>query len=365
MASPCTNGSRKKQTAPESFTIDTGAICFLLGLDSPICALLDTIPSLVGQPWKQIIKGIASELFSIIVDQVTGQVNTADFCSLTRPSLPSEITYTDIFALFASYIPPLSFVVSADSILAKITAYYLYEKWNQYCECIPEEPPERDDSQPFPPFDGNRTAPCQAAEALQGYIDTVIEDQNASAALYGSVSGYWASFSNTVGINNEVTESVYNSFLNSNSTDPYYIISESPITNKRAAFRTQFRYLCLKMPAIIYPEWKEGKYYQVGSRTDLDFLGGFAIGTFRTGHQEITFDFSECCPPPPPPPPKIPDENDCVPVPPPDFCRLNPSSPLCTNVPPNPNGAEPIEIEVDDYICGQGFIKKNIGWIRQ
>jgi hypothetical protein len=121
-------GSKKQDSAPVTFKVNTGAICFLLNIDSPICELLDKIPSLVGESWKEILKEVAGSAFSFINSD---DVDTAAFCAVNPPRLPPDITYAEVFQLIASYVPPFNLVASSSPILKKISDYYLFTKWRR------------------------------------------------------------------------------------------------------------------------------------------------------------------------------------------------------------------------------------------
>lgn len=140
--SGCIYGAQKKVSAPSLFSPDdTSSICFLLGVESLVCPLFDAIPALIGKPWKKVIIRLATRLINIAINQATDQIETAVFCTIDPPPLPSDITYDEVFLWLASYIPIIGGFADSDPLLNKITALYLYQKYFEYCECAPPPPP--------------------------------------------------------------------------------------------------------------------------------------------------------------------------------------------------------------------------------
>ena len=138
----CRNGSTKKTEAPPYFDVRTGAICVLLGLpDSPLCQLLDTVPAIIGKPWKAILKETAKNLGKIIINTENNLIDTAAFCELEPPPMPDEINYAEVAGWIASYVPIVGLLPIDEPLIKKITAIYLHNTWLQYCKCKDKKNP--------------------------------------------------------------------------------------------------------------------------------------------------------------------------------------------------------------------------------
>lgn len=141
----CLYGSKKKPDAPPSFTVDTGVACFLFGVENYLCRYLDLIVAKGGGSVKGFIKALIKRLIGQILED---DIQTQPFCEFGVPALPEDINYFDVFGCFVG--------TGCDALLEKITAFYHYAKWFQFCECIPNPPPS-----PYPspnpdiPFDPN------------------------------------------------------------------------------------------------------------------------------------------------------------------------------------------------------------------
>lgn len=364
--SNCLFGSRKKESSPESFTFDVGAICFLIGVDSPICPLLDRIPELIGVPWRVALRLVAVELLQVAVDSVTETVPTSPFCEARRPTLPPEITYQDVFEFIASYVPPFSVVASPNALLEKITKYYLFQKWNELCECKPKEPlTSPENIEPIPPF----TARCAASAVYQNQINQGIANGNSRNASFSN--GILAYFRASLGGGGRVflTEAEYDNYLPSREAQfngTYETVGdevrsgfqESPDINSLG---------CLSIESIGGNVYSIEQSYRLISNSNGQVLSdGEILGVQRYQPYVVRYDDNVCCPPEPETPIFPPEPENCIPVPPPIFCELFPDSPLCANVPPlNGNGCEPVSIVVADYDCANGASTKTVEWLKE
>lgn len=362
--SNCIYGSKKRDGSPEQFTINTGAICFLLGLDNVICPLLDKIPSVVGKPWKEIIKTVAKEGLGLAVDQLTGQIETQYFCERPAPPPPSDINYIDVFDFIASYVPPLSIVASGDGLLKKITSAYLHQKWYDLCEC---KKPEKDNSPaPSSPF----SPACPASSALKEQVDAFVARSyqnlgNKGYAIVENTTDNLDDFPRGGIIFQSSSRSDAENRLDEVLRDANY--SSSGYTKE--ATITGFDYIdyigCVKITRSTYSVSREGTVYTLYDADGNDGRYIFFYEETQAPAPKFFFDDSDCCPDPPPAPdPQYPlPPQNCVPTPPPKYCELFPDDPLCSNVSPASNGnCEEIEIEVDDYDCADGSIKKKVKW---
>lgn len=358
--SSCLYGSQKKTSAPSSFSVDSGAICFVLGLDNVICPLLDKIPSVIGKPWKEIIQTVAKDGLGLAVDVITGQIDTSSFCSSPAPALPSDITYADIFNFIASYVPPFSIVASGDDLLGKISKYYLYEKWYVHCECKKKEPLPKPDAPPtIPPFVGA----CSASQSRASQLNNLINETNGNNAVGGEFIYSWWLGTIYSAPANQISEAQYNATKNSLLTDSdLEILSVSSDNSGRNMIGDNYTFGCLKARGVggdstfYYTQWR---FRRISTQQIFDRYLGYDMRHLRT----LTWDETGCCPPPVPPPPVLPPPpQNCVPVPPPRYCELFPDDPMCANVPANPCATSPTSIQVVDYDCVGLSISKTVLW---
>lgn len=363
----CLYGSQKKTSAPASFSIDSGAICFVLGLDNVICPLLDRIPAVVGKPWKEIIQTVARDGLGLAVDLITGQIDTSSFCSSPAPALPSDITYADVFNFIASYVPPFSIVASSNNLLDKIAKYYLYDKWFVHCECKNKElePPPNAPS-PVPPFVGA----CANSSAHQLPVNQAINGVNSHNSSGVNQEVRWDMLNSAIGfLQTYQSKAEYEAHL-ANFRDGTPIMYEEAEIYYPANQSTQnSTFGCLKMTRSGGNE----NSYSITFRPD--FYGSPSSDTYVMSRyiktaKRISWNESDCCPPPPPPPRPVlpPPPQNCVPVPPPRYCELFPNDPMCANVPENsscppcPPVVSPTSIQVIDYDCTNLSINKNVLW---
>jgi len=365
----CLFGSKKQASAPVTFKVNSGAICFLLNIDSPICELLDKIPSLVGESWKEILKEVAGSAFSFVNSD---DVDTAAFCSVDPPPLPPDITYAEVFQLIASYVPPFNLVASSSPILKKISDYYLFTKWQEFCECkdkdddIPE--PDRDDDgfeQPTPlpriglddspnacPPNADRIAANEQIEQLENAnndvknaTDSNNQDErsrNNRQALEEKIAVFIANYGGTIPIDE-------NYFIEVNS-------DERP-TSQEDDFTITSGCIDIQVIGLLGFQYGIENFTVALNDIEGNFIDRLAVirlyqkpFLYRIG----TIDISKCnCEPPKPP--KVPEEGggegcECIPVPPKRFCALFPEDPLCANVPDKEGEpSEPTEIEVASF----------------
>lgn len=177
----CLCGSTKKQNAPSSFdTNNIGAFCVLFGLEGDLCRLLDLIPEATVKLFsfnfaeedtldlfEDILKLVGKKAFQLLIDEITGQIDTQSFCSKPPPPLPEPPTFQDVFKYIAEAVPLLgAFFQTADivlgdntNLLEKVVGFWLYEKWFEFCEC---RKCEEEDPPNFPP---PYTAKCSSSQA--------------------------------------------------------------------------------------------------------------------------------------------------------------------------------------------------------
>jgi len=162
----CSKGfiSVPKANAPERFSLQTGLICNLFGVQHPLCKWVDEL--LPELPFSDVGKDIAKRLrnklknkissklleeFGIpsqihilkdfekkikevnqIIDDVWdtiqgGEISTLEFCLAGKPNLPESINWGDIFLAFSRVYP--------DSLLNKLSQIIAFEKYFELCEC--------------------------------------------------------------------------------------------------------------------------------------------------------------------------------------------------------------------------------------
>jgi len=373
----CLIGSQKQVSAPETFKVNTGAICFLLNIDSPICELLDKIPSLVGEGWKEILKEVAGSAFTFVTSD---DVDTAAFCAVNPPPLPPDITYIEVFQLIASYVPPLSLVASSSPILKKISDYYLFTKWQEFCECKKEEEEEDDDDDDDDGYrqkksrlprlelddgtSGSAACPSNSDRTIANNILADIEDigrrakaeANEDNALQRSlvsrsifeqrIQDFIDNYGGSVPIDNN-----YN--INTNSETEPSQTGEENFSRGAGCINLELRQI-------------NGFSFDIEAYdVELFNIEGASVttlSTVRIYRRAVRFvldnvDISQCnCDEEKPP--KVPkrktqeeeEECDCIPIAPKRFCELFPSDPLCANVPDKEEECgEPTEIEVEAY----------------
>lgn len=141
MVEVCRWGSRAKADAPESFSLETGVLCSILGIASPGCKAADSIlPSLfplINLPGK--VGKAIREVYLVVSSLPDEFVPTADFC-VHPPIFPTSVpNWLDVVGAFSGLWP--------DALVGKMAEVYAYERWFQYCECVPRPPID----QPPPP----------------------------------------------------------------------------------------------------------------------------------------------------------------------------------------------------------------------
>lgn len=343
----CLYGSQKKPDSQAFFSVsDSGAFCSLLNINATICPLLDIIPSLIGLPWRKIIEKIGKASFSLLLSEATGQIDTAIFCSLEPPKLPDDINYADVFAWILSYVPVIGGFVIDDPLLKKITAYYLYAKWFELCECKkrPEIEPPDGSIDNIPPF----LPSCDASAIYQSVIQGAIDLANQRNINQGGTLANFISFSDGGSVN-FITRTQYNNAL------AYYLSPPAPLflsseSTSISGFQTNYSAStigCMQFATRGGFYYSNLRVFQIGNsstgRVDAKYLG---VDIFQT--QQIKYSESNCCPIPPPPTLKPPTSQN-PPIAPPDFCDLFPNNPLC---PQNPCDIESINILLFDG-CGK------------
>ena len=330
----CLYGSQKKPDSQAFFSVnDSGAFCSLLGINATICPLLDIIPSLIGLPWRKIIEKIGNASFSLLVSEATGQIDTAIFCSLEPPKLPDDINYADVFAWILSYVPVIGGFSSDDPLLKKITAYYLYTKWFELCECkklVPKEPlqdPLNPYVNPLLPInaDAFECSPVYYQNAIS--MNTLIE----SANRYNILIAERAALSNQRESNYYFGEALP---YVENVRSQGFVVEDAPDIIREAA-----GYSISGVPqyiGCISYELKISAYKMVirgrfkrNQSTQISYYG-YDIG-YETEvvlpYRYYVIDISQCNCDPKPPNPFITKDNP--PIPPPDFGDLFPNNPLC------------------------------------
>lgn len=367
----CLFGSKAKLGSPASFTVDTGGLCFALGVSNAICPLLDKIPELVGTPWKKVIGVVAREAFGLVVDLITDRINTAQFCSISPPPLPPDITFVEVFSFIASYVPPFSLIASSDSLMRKITAYYLYIKWFELCECKKEEdePPPPDDSYPPPdpiPKIVDDGSGCPSSQAILGANGNIFQQDARNQMLFNEKSELKISsdglYANMIAIN------IPKLILDNNYLEAYDIFEdrpEAPSPVPPVLFEVQAGCIRLSYLVGVTTRYDDlivtGTLYdqQGNPARDILFISESIVFSYS---RIIGVDFDDCnCtfePPPilPPPP------SNCIPVPPPRYCQLFPDDPLCSNI-------TPCDVEIPqaarfdvDVIESCEVIRKEVRW---
>ena len=348
----CLFGSKKQANAPVTFKINTGAICFILNIDSPICELLDKIPSLVGEGWKEILKEVAGSALTYVT---ADNVDTAAFCSVSPPVLPDAITYSEVFQLIASYVPPFSLIASSSPILKKISDYYLFTKWNEFCECKREEDrePEPDNDNPdlikLPRVQPNPTncPPIENINEINDFIEFYDNLNNAQKEIADETNAAADSARDNFQSFMETLVSIQNlasfSDIVTTPTAPPPPLAFSTVARASGCMSINFKLV-------------QGIFYVTETYSSTAFNQNGTVFGNRTAIKNeriwepisiISVDVSNCnCedddPPELPEPPM-----NCIPVPPKRFCELFPDDPLCANVPDRETDCgEPIELQV-------------------
>jgi len=169
MSCPTGYFSYPRKSAPERFSIQTGLICNLFGVQSPLCKwvdeLLPTLPIAdalkdVGKQmakkirskisgkinwqalqadalnpnflkqildWKKQIEDV-NQIINDIIDIIQGgEVSTLEFCLAGKPEFPAEINFGDVFLAFTGVYPK--------TLVDKLSAIVAYQKYFEYCEC--------------------------------------------------------------------------------------------------------------------------------------------------------------------------------------------------------------------------------------
>jgi len=360
----CLFGSKKQANAPATFKIDTGAICFILNIDSPICELLDKIPSLVGEGWKEILKEVASSALTFVTSD---DVNTAAFCSMPPPLLPEAITYSEVFQLIASYVPPLSLVASSSPILKKISDYYLFVKWNEFCECKTrrEIEPEPDIDNPdlikLPKVQPNPSN-CPSIQVINGINDFIVSfdavndiqrdvAKEINDAASGALDNFLSFMANLIEVQNlasfsepEVTRSPPPPPLASTTVTRTSGCMSITFRTSQAIFYVTETYssTAFNQDGTVFGtrgEIRTERIWEPVSILSVDIAACNCGGDDPNGDRDPDEEL------PPLPVPPLP--TNCIPVPPKRFCELFPNDPLCANVPDNGNACpDAIELEV-------------------
>lgn len=327
--SNCQCGSKKKAIAPKEFSPnDTGGFCFLIGLDSFICPLIDKIPSLIGSPWKSILKAVAKESLSIAYNQLTGKFITASFCSTERPPLPPDITYQEVFLFLASYIPVVGGFANDDLLLNKITQIYLYQKWLDYCECKKCEP--------FTPENPFTNAPINSdcpPSLDRDRANLFISQNNAGNAGSAQSANSHNSASAAVDIDGLVSETITR-VLNEGYYQNVFASEQYVPPEPEDTFQTgnySFGCIDIAVRTRVYKIWTtRAVAVKAIDPTSFDEvnIAGFSKSAAKPYLIGLTPTYNRCDCFPPPTLPIIPK-----PTPPPEFCDRFPDDPFCLPTP--------------------------------
>ncbi len=155
----CRYGSHKIDGASDVINpVQIGVLCFLFGIEGELCRLLDLVPAAIkavltaiNKPddakdiFEKLLWKVAKKTYGIIIDEITGNIDTSQFCEGNPPIFPDDITYYDIYSFIAELVPILdrffavSDILSGNStkLLDKIVGVWLYQKWFENCECKP------------------------------------------------------------------------------------------------------------------------------------------------------------------------------------------------------------------------------------
>ncbi|MFA9201972.1 MAG: hypothetical protein ACEQSC_00270 [Candidatus Nanopelagicaceae bacterium] len=138
----CKYASKKRESAPDSFSLETGVFCSIFGVTSPGCKFLDILPTL----FNSVSTAEKAADFIRIAYRVTkvlpeGLVDTAEFCKTEPPSLTDDdiVTWGDVFSAFNGLYP--------DALVEKMSKVFAYTRWFEYCQCTATSP----DPTPIPP----------------------------------------------------------------------------------------------------------------------------------------------------------------------------------------------------------------------
>ena len=153
----CRYGSKKIDGADDVINpVEIGIFCFLFGLEGELCRLLDLVPeaikavlTVLNKPddakevFEKLLWTVAKETYGIIIDEITGTIDTYQFCASPAPVFPDDITYYDIYSFIAELVPILNHFFTVSDILSgnstklldKIVGIWLYKKWFENCEC--------------------------------------------------------------------------------------------------------------------------------------------------------------------------------------------------------------------------------------
>lgn len=346
----CLCGSKKQQNAPFSFdTNNIGAFCVLFGLEGELCRLLDLIPEATTKLFsfnfaeqdtldlfEDILILVGKKAFGLLIDEITGQINTESFCSSPPPQLPPPPTFQDVFEYISEAVPLLGtfFAVKdfalgdATNLLEKIVGFWLYEKWFQFCEC--KKCDENDPPETQPPYLGK----CVSA-ATQEVINQLIESGNIATRINAAN----AQIANNQ--SNQLFAEELNRILELYESNGYLNISTVEVEPPEfiAVPETQSRVLYDGATATIR---NRGNQQKVNSITRIDYdiadIQTGALIRFQgnqvqnvseiAGYTKVTVE--DFCPPPP-----IPEFTEEIieefkdGKEEPDFCGLYPNDPLC------------------------------------
>lgn len=371
----CTDGSRKKQGAPDSIsTNDIGAICALFDMEGALCRLLDLIPETIQKIltfnfadddalglFEEILKKAAKKTAGLIYEDLTGRINVEGLCRNPPPPQPEDISYSDVFIFIAELVPILNYFFLANDIvtgnssnlLDKIIKQWLRKEWFKHCECKPKDPlPDEVPSLINPPV----TSRCIGQEELNYYNEliTLYNAINQGAAQLAALNNQ----NSSIGVVQESIDAIVQNLTNQGHFN---------IEVKDAGEDI----IAPILPPALIPNTGNLIALQQAGRIDIvyrkkirysasDVLGNvteYENAYFANAQIHypnfITTDLPDNCPPPPPPPPEIGEEDGFDPD---EFCALFPDDPLCNDPDePDPDGGNQPSCEIERVICAESY----------
>jgi hypothetical protein len=355
----CLYGSQKQEDAQEFINPnDIGVLCALFGIQGTLCRLLDLVPQTIKKiaslnpdinnaddVFKDILKKVAKKSFGLVVDELTGQITTESFCSIPAPTLPTDITYEDIFSFIAELVPILNYLITANEVLQgnsttlldKIVGFWLYKKWSENCECKRPKPDEPDPPPDLMPLLGENIGCADIPPSQTQEINDFISGLNA----------YTARLASAISNNNQIALSNFNSDIETNIArliSAGYVLSNFEIKEEPFQNITEFytakgfgcqvvtiyntRWLNPKVSAIITIRGQDGSIV-LGDENTVHVLALYRRGIVHKFTYRL--DNSACnCPPE---------------IVPPSFCELFPLDPLCFTE--TPGCTDPLAVNYD------------------
>ncbi len=367
----CQYGSEKRQSAPQFINPnEIGVLCFLFGLEGPLCRLLDLLPEAIkkiatlnpniGNPndvFEDILKSVTKRTLGLIIDDITGQINVNQYCQTEPPPAPDEITFNDIFIFIAELVPTLDYFFQANEIISgentrildKIVGLWLRKKWFENCQCkekpkTPEGLPDPNENQEIPVEPQDEYCPGDPDNKRCKKLSAAVNPIGI-AAIY-SCKGFYEYTEDTESYNGELPDGSPRIFkyrykyLNTQETQILADGSRVPIARLTIAGKQ-------------YRPRDDGSYYVSSEATLPVYRSRNGSNYVPTDGDYGSSEYDPCPPPPPPPRGDIP----------PEFCTLFPDDDFCLDDGGGGGGGncDEIEITVMEFsTCGDSRTPKTV-----